>query len=158
MSEVRTSRPVFFLSSWHVAWSVDILYSSIFIQMHFLWMLLLYQCFNDHDSDQHIVQILIFMSIERIWYGIMGYMIDVTLLRYFSLLYPYPHLSMWNMISWIYYFSARLCTEYFPPSPGRRRHQDISGGGAARSPSVKKWQAAAEAVHHFPTFTSILSI
>ena len=92
MSEVRISRPVFFLSSWHVAWSVDILYSSIFIQMHILWMLLLYQCFN---SDQHIVQILIFMSIERIWYGIMGYMIDVTLLRYFSLLYPYPHLSMW---------------------------------------------------------------
>ena len=117
MSEVRSTRPVFFLSSWHVAWSVDIiLYSSIFIQMHFIWMLLLYQCFNDHDSDQHIVQILIFMSLERIWYGIMGYMIDVTLLRYFSLLYPYLHLSMWNMISWIYYFSARLCTEYFPPA------------------------------------------
>ena len=75
-----------------------------------------YKCLNYHDSDQHIVQILIFMSIERIWYGIMGYMIDVTLLRYFSLLYPYPHLSMWNMISWIYYFSARLCTEYFPPA------------------------------------------
>ena len=93
----------------------------------------LYQCFNDHDLDQHIVQILNFISIERILD-----MIDVTLLRYFSLLYPYLHLSMWNMISWIYYFSARLCTEYFPPSPGRRRHQDISGGGAARSPSVKK--------------------
>ena len=72
----------------------------------------LYQCFNDHDLDQHIVQILNFISIERILD-----MIDVTLLRYFSLLYPYLHLSMWNMISWIYYFSARLCTEYFSPQP-----------------------------------------
>ena len=156
MSEVRTS-PVFSWvhGMWHEA-STYYIYSSILFS---------YRCLS-----------------SECWFyiNVLMTMIRINILCKFWILFPSKGYWIWSMslyldtfpcfirifiyLCGIWYhgyiiFLLASAQNIFPPSPGRRRHQDISGGGAARSPSVKKWQAAAaEAVHHFPTFASILSI